>query len=76
MYSVLGKMLCILFLLLAEPAGSLAFDSHFTLFSGKDKVWCLYPNKNAPAKSVKDSMAELSFSHVECPPETVRYPYF
>ncbi|XP_009625804.1 uncharacterized protein [Nicotiana tomentosiformis] len=38
--------------------------------AGKDKVWCLYPNKNAPAKSVKDSMAELSFAHVECPPET------
>lgn len=37
--------------------------------SGKDKVWCLYPNKNAPANSVKDSMAGLSFAHVENQPE-------
>ncbi|KAK4369259.1 hypothetical protein RND71_013051 [Anisodus tanguticus] len=35
----------------------------------KDKVWCLYPNKNAAANSVKDSMAELSFAHVEEHPE-------
>ncbi|KAM3301805.1 hypothetical protein P3S67_016307 [Capsicum chacoense] len=37
--------------------------------AGKDKVWCLYPNKNAPASSVKDSMAGLSFAHVENHPE-------
>ncbi|MCE3215621.1 hypothetical protein HAX54_003001 [Datura stramonium] len=37
--------------------------------AGKDKVWCLYPNKNAPANSVKDSMASLSFVHVENHPE-------
>ncbi|KAH0651113.1 hypothetical protein KY284_031025 [Solanum tuberosum] len=37
--------------------------------AGKDKVWCLYPNKNAPTNSVKDSMAGLSFANVENHPE-------
>ncbi|KAA8524398.1 hypothetical protein F0562_010811 [Nyssa sinensis] len=29
-------------------------------FAGKDKVWCLYPNKNVPIKSVQDSFAQDS----------------
>ncbi|KAL3332964.1 hypothetical protein AABB24_033163 [Solanum stoloniferum] len=37
--------------------------------AGKDKVWCLYPNKNAPTNSVKDGMAGLSFANVENHPE-------
>ncbi|VFQ83236.1 unnamed protein product [Cuscuta campestris] len=39
--------------------------------SGKDKVWCLYPNKNAPSKSVKDSFYHTSLADpmVDCQPE-------
>ncbi|XP_028071694.1 uncharacterized protein LOC114274032 isoform X3 [Camellia sinensis] len=28
--------------------------------AGKDKVWCLYPNKNAPTKSVHDTFSQDS----------------
>ncbi|RAL41773.1 hypothetical protein DM860_008955 [Cuscuta australis] len=39
--------------------------------SGKDKVWCLYPNKNAASKSVKDSFYHtfLADPMVDCQPE-------
>ncbi|XP_034702699.1 uncharacterized protein LOC117927323 isoform X2 [Vitis riparia] len=35
--------------------------------AGKSNVWCLYPNKNAPTKSVQDSFAQESLGGLECP---------
>ncbi|GMP67189.1 hypothetical protein CsSME_00027264 [Camellia sinensis var. sinensis] len=34
--------------------------------AGKDKVWCLYPNKNAPTKSVHDTFSRDSSPGLEC----------
>ncbi|CAL5342594.1 unnamed protein product [Camellia sinensis] len=34
--------------------------------AGKDKVWCLYPNKNAPTKSVHDTFRRDSSPGLEC----------
>ncbi|XP_028071693.1 uncharacterized protein LOC114274032 isoform X2 [Camellia sinensis] len=34
--------------------------------AGKDKVWCLYPNKNAPTKSVHDTFSQDSSPGQEC----------
>ncbi|KAK9285466.1 hypothetical protein L1049_024659 [Liquidambar formosana] len=39
--------------------------------AGKEKVWCLYPNKNAPTKSVQDCFAQESSAGLECPPTVV-----
>ncbi|PSS16332.1 DTW domain-containing protein, partial [Actinidia chinensis var. chinensis] len=34
--------------------------------AGKDRVWCLYPNKNAPTQSVHDTFSKHSFSDPDC----------
>ncbi|CAM8958834.1 unnamed protein product [Rhodiola kirilowii] len=36
--------------------------------SGKNKVWCLYPNKNAPVKSVQDSFQLACSDGCDCAP--------
>ncbi|RVX09372.1 hypothetical protein CK203_015242 [Vitis vinifera] len=38
--------------------------------AGKSNVWCLYPNKNAPTKSVQDIFAQESLGGLECPSTT------
>lgn len=35
------------------------------LNSGKSKVWCLYPNKNAVPKSVQDAFGQGSSKKLE-----------
>ncbi|CAH9114043.1 unnamed protein product [Cuscuta epithymum] len=34
--------------------------------AGKDKVWCLFPNKNAATKSVKDSFFQNPLDDLDC----------
>ncbi|CAM8958849.1 unnamed protein product [Rhodiola kirilowii] len=40
--------------------------------SGKNKVWCLYPNKNAPVKSVQDSFQLACSDGCDCAPVVER----
>ncbi|XP_059660938.1 uncharacterized protein LOC132307244 isoform X2 [Cornus florida] len=37
--------------------------------SGKDKVWCLYPNKNSPTKSVQESFTGDHSTSPKCSPK-------
>jgi len=34
--------------------------------AGKDKVWCLYPNKNVATKSVQDAVCQEISADPEC----------
>ncbi|PWA39455.1 DTW domain-containing protein [Artemisia annua] len=39
--------------------------------SGRNNVWCLYPNKNAPTKSVADSFAGYTSNNLLSEPHTI-----
>nr|GMC72808.1 uncharacterized protein LOC109188350 isoform X1 [Ipomoea batatas] len=41
--------------------------------AGKDKVWCLYPNKNATPNSVKDIFYQNSLEDRDCQPKMANY---
>nr|XP_043624888.1 uncharacterized protein LOC122596385 isoform X2 [Erigeron canadensis] len=34
------------------------------MHSGRNNIWCLYPNKNAPTQSVEDSFAEFKLNNL------------
>ncbi|XP_044466466.1 uncharacterized protein LOC123196479 [Mangifera indica] len=40
--------------------------------AGKDKVWCLYPNKNAVTESVQEAFGHRSPLNIDCTPMTAR----
>lgn len=49
-----------------KPFDSLTFVWDFTLNTGKNNVWCLYPNKNAVLKSVEDVFGQEPSPYLEC----------
>lgn len=46
------------------------------MIAGKDKVWCLYPNKNAVTKSVQDAFGQDISADLECSPAIVLLPAY
>lgn len=46
----------------------------FKYYSGKAKVCCLYPNKNATSKSVQDAFSSELSTKLDCTQQTV--PFF